>query len=328
MRATFGGNWLRLGCVALVLACGTDRELPLEVQTPSFNGFDGGAWSEPVNLGAPVNSSVSEFNVFLSPDGHSLYFNSPRPGGVGLGDIWVARRECDECPWAAPVNLTVINTPFTDSSPSISDDGHLLFFASNRPGGSGGTDIWVSRRDDPTDDFGWGPPVNLGPEINSAEPEEGPEFVAGIHPRAGNLYFQRGVAPTLGVDLYVASITRRGRVVKPPTLITELSVAGANDGRPSVRKHGREIYFWSFGPTREGSMSFAGLWHSTRRNVRDPWSPPTLLPIPPNAANAGTIQPHISEDGRTLFFISDRPGGVGGQDIWMSRRVRRETDDR
>jgi hypothetical protein len=322
MRAIFGGKGLGIASAAFVLACGADQGLPVDVESPSLSRVDRAEWSEPVNLGA-LNTTGNEFNPSLSPDGLSLYFNSPnRPGGVGLGDIWVAHRDCEGCAWAAPVNLDVINTPFTDATPSISEDGHLLFFASNRPGGSGGNDIWVSRRDDPLDDFGWGPPVNLGPEINSDIAEENPEYVG------GDLYFQRGNPPTFGVDLYVAAVRRNGDVVEPPTLITELSVAGSNDGGPSLRKNGREIYFWSFGPTRPGSTAFAGLWRSTRQTVHDPWSPPELLPVPLNTPDAGTMQPNISKDGRTIVFISMRPGGLGGQDIWMSTRLKAQDDDR
>ena len=317
-----------LAALIAVLACGTDgAELPTATEAPNLHRLDRAEWSEPVNL--EINSSANDFNPSLSPDGHSLYFNSPnRPGNTtpGVGDIWVAQRDCPTCPWNEPLNLSVINTEFTDATPKLSDDGHLLFFASNRPGGSGGNDIWVSRRSDPRDDFDWEPPVNLGPEINSPLGDENPEFVSGIDPRVGTLYFQRGPGPTFGVDLYVASVTRRGRVLRSATVIPELSVANANDGGPSISRDGRVIYFWSFGPGRPG-LATGTLFFATRRGHRDPWSEPEPLAIPPNSIAGGAIQPNLSKDERTLFFISMRPGGKGGQDIWMSTRLRRGDRD-
>ena len=316
------GTLIRLCVLPVLFGCANDRELPLAVEPPTFSRFSDAEWSEPVNLGAPVNSAANEFNATLSPDGHSLYFNSPnRPGGLGGGDIWVARRDCRDCPWNAPVNLTVINTEFTDATPSISDDGHLLFFSSNRPGGSGDSDIWVSRRTDPRDDFGWEAPVNLGPEINSAMAEMSPEFLLGINPGEGNLYFQRGNGPTFGIDLYVASVKRDGDVLAPAAIVPELSIAGANDAGPSLSRDGRVMYFWSFGPTRPGISPLSDLWVSTREHVRDPWSPPVPVGAPISTPDGGTIQPSLSKDGRTLLYVSTRPGGFGGQDIWMSTRV-------
>lgn len=318
---------VRLAILPAILACARDRQLPLAAGTPSLHRFDAAEWSAPVNIGAPVNSTANEFNATLSPDGHSLYFNSPnRPGGIGAGDIWVAQRECRDCPWNTPVNLTVINTEFTDATPSISDDGHLLFFSSNRPGGFGDSDIWMSRRDNPRDDFGWAPPVNLGEEINSPLPDMSPEYLLGIDPGAGNLYFQRGNQPTFGADLYVASVKRDGSVLQPAVIVPELSVAGANDGGPTLSRDGRVIYFWSFGPGRPGISPLSDLWFSTREHVRDPWSPPRPVGAPISTTEGGTIQPSLSKDGRTLVYISTRPGGLGGQDIWMSTRINDRED--
>ena len=65
---------------------------------------------------------------------------------------------------------TIINTEANERSPALSRDGHYLFFATTRAGGSGGFDIWVSWRHDTRDDFGWQTPVNLGTQFNSPRP--------------------------------------------------------------------------------------------------------------------------------------------------------------
>ena len=100
-------------------------------------------------------------------------------------------------------------------------------------------------------------------------------------------------------------------------LVTELSGPAANDAAPSVRADGREIFFHS---TRFGTLGLADLWVSTRRSVHNPWSTPENLGSPINTATFH-LQPSLSHDGRTLVWASDRPGGVGGLDIWMSTRT-------
>ena len=85
-------------------------------------------WANPVNLGPPVNSSAEEGNPCISPDGLELYFNDhpagPRPGNLGDGDIWVARRATISDAWGIPENLgSTINTSSAEGWPSLSADG-------------------------------------------------------------------------------------------------------------------------------------------------------------------------------------------------------------
>ncbi len=107
-------------------------------------------WLEPVILGPPVNSTFSEEYSCISFDGLALFFSSasfgsPRPNGFGDSDIWMATRKTKNAEWGEPVNLgPTINTPYTERAPSISADGSMLYFASNRPGTVGGAqlDLW------------------------------------------------------------------------------------------------------------------------------------------------------------------------------------------
>ena len=142
--------------IALLVACATDpNPAAPRLQAMSFANSE---WSEPENLGAPVNSAAGDMNPALSPDELSLYFVSTRAGGFGGADIWVARRASLDSPWEEPVNLGPgVNGPGIEGSPSISIDGHLLFFSSDRPGGQGSNDIYVARRADKSDDLSWGP---------------------------------------------------------------------------------------------------------------------------------------------------------------------------
>src|SRR5690349_19912429 len=92
-------------------------------------------------------------------------------------------------PWSAPVNISpVINSAANEQHPAISRDGLSLYISSDRPGGFGGTDIWVSQRacDDTQDPAcAWQTPVNLGPNINSAGNDLAPTFTPDGH----QLYF-------------------------------------------------------------------------------------------------------------------------------------------
>jgi len=127
-------------------------------------------WGEPINLGSTVNSTYPDWDPDISADGLSLYFAdylSPRPGGHGEWDIYVATRSTLSDPWSRPVNIgQIINSSAIDSCPNISIDGLVFFFTSTRSGGFGGADIWVTRRE--TQDAEWEPPVNLGPSVNTS----------------------------------------------------------------------------------------------------------------------------------------------------------------
>ena len=284
------------------------------------------AWSEPVNLGPPVNSSFFDSAATLSPDGLSLYFVSRRqPGGKGLTDIWVSQRECSDCPWEEPFDLAVVNSAAEDGGPSLSTDGHLLFFHSSRPGGHGGVDIWMSRRDNPNDDFGWQPPTNLGPDVNTEESEFVPDYIQSadfylersghVPADAAALYFSRGLDLN-NQDIWTVPITRNGETFGPAVRVDVLN-SPANDASPSVRTDGREILFWS---NRPGGFGFGDIWVSTRRNAHEPWSTPENVGPPVNTA-VNDVRPNLSRSGRTLLFDSNRPGGLGDQDIWMSIRM-------
>lgn len=299
----------------LVLACDTQRDGV--IVEPRFSSFASSEWSAPVNLGPVINSSFGDNNATLTPDGLSLYFASDRPGGLGLTDLWVARRASLDSPWEAPVNLGApVNTPFADGAPALSIDGHLLFLHSNRPGGRGGNDIWLARRSGSTDDVDWEAPVSLGPDVNTAGDEQGPDYVASDG--GGALYFNRG-AQTLGMsDLYRAEIGHDGRTRGPAAPVAELNAPAANDAAPTLRTDGREILFWS---ARAGGFGGTDIWVSTRRSANDSWAPPHNLGGPPFNWTGADLHPDLSRDGRTLLVSSDRPGGFGGTDIWMSTRT-------
>jgi len=298
-----------------LVACETTSDPgALKLQAMSFANS---GWSEPVNLGPVVNSTAGDNNPTLSPDGLSLYFASDRAGGLGGTDLWVARRASPDSPWEAPSNVGApISSTSADGAPVLSIDGHLLFFHTNRPGGHGGVDIWMAHRTDPKDDFGWEAPVNLGPDVNTPDDELGPEYVKSDG--GGALYFGRGNQLLQKVDLYRAEVGPKGTTRGSALPVVELNDPAANDLAPTVRTDGRETFFFS---TRAGGFGASDIWVSTRPSVHAPWSPPENWGGPPLNTAFGEQQPDLSRDGRTLLFVSTRPGGSGGTDIWMSTRT-------
>jgi hypothetical protein len=272
-------------------------------------------WSAPVNLEA-VNSSSNEQNAQLSKDGLSIYFTSNRPGGFGGLDIWVTRRASLDEQWQPPVNLGAsINTAAAEFAPNVSIDGHLLFFASNRPG-SLGNDLYVSRRDDPNDDAAWSVPVRLGPDVNTDDNEQAPNYHQNAEEGGGNLYFNRGNQAAGMADFYYAPVSRDGETLGPAVRVAELSIAGFSDIAASLRHDAKEVFFSS---SRPGGPGGGDIWTSTRKNANDEWSAPVNVASLNTAFNDFT--PNLSFDGLTLIFASNRPG-KGGNDLWITTRTR------
>jgi Tol biopolymer transport system component len=276
-------------------------------------------WSEAVNLGPVVNSPANDFAPHISRNGLSLYFASTRDGGFGGEDLWVSQRASRDDPWGPPVNLgPVINTGALERSPALSRDGHFLFFATSRPGGFGGLDIWVSWRAHTHNDFAWQPPMNLGAAVNSGFTDAGPSYFENDDVGIPLLYLasNRPGGPG-GLDLYVSKMTLNGSF-GPPLLIGELS-GPANDGTPSLRFDGLEVFFFS---NRPGGQGNADVWVASRETAQNSWSEP-INPGPAINSASNESFPMLSSGRETLYFNSNRPGGFGGDDLYVSTRSKR-----
>jgi hypothetical protein len=302
---------------ALLLACGAGgpTDADRSAVEPRFNSSDGPEWSAAENLGPVVNSPLTEQNPAVTADELTLYFQSDRPGGLGGVDVWVTRRTSRHSPWQPPVNLgPPVNTPFIDAAPSLSPDGHLLFIHSNRPGGLGINDIWVARRSGSKDEEDWETPVNLGPDVNTADDEQGPDYVASDG--GGAIYFNRGNTLLNLADLYRAELKRDGRTDGPAQPATELNAPAFTDAGATLRADAREVLF---GSTRPGGFGGNDIWVSTRQSANHPWSPPQNAGLPLNTPFSD-LTPELTQDALTLYVTSNRPGGFGGNDLWVSTR--------
>jgi hypothetical protein len=100
-------------------------------------------WSEPENLGLPVNDSLWDACPDISADGLSLFFLSVRWGGLGQTDLYVTTRPTVNDPWGPAVNLGPnVNTHYGDYYPKISFDKRVFMFAADRSEGIGQSDVW------------------------------------------------------------------------------------------------------------------------------------------------------------------------------------------
>jgi hypothetical protein len=162
-------------------------------------------------------------------------------------------------PWSAPLSLSVLNSSANDSAPAVSRTQTSLYFNSNRPGGLGGSDIWVSQRD--SVDAPWGPPINLS------------------------------IVNTAGID--------------------------------AVPSLSRDEHWLFFNSNRGGGVGGMDVWASYRDHIHDDlgWGTPVNLGTGVNSAfedgNGGYFE---NGDGGApqLFFSSNRPGGVGAFDLYVS----------
>lgn len=196
-----------------------------------------GTWSKSRSLPGEINSNMNEGAQTISQDGEWLIFTGCNfPDGYGSCDLYISYKTKDG--WSTPVNLgPEINTRFWESAPSLSPDKQELYFASNRPGGYGGTDIYVSRLQP---NGKWSAPVNLGPVINTS----GNESCPFIHADNTTLYFTSDGHMGYGNnDLFKSSKTKQGWS-KPKNLGYPINTI-EDEGSLVVAANGVTAYFAS-----------------------------------------------------------------------------------
>ena len=162
-----------------------------------------GGWFTAQNFGAPPNTADPEYAQFVSADGHYVFFtrcdNRTYDGWAEGGcDLFMAYRVANDSPWTQPQPFgATINTLSFEGMPSLSADNRELYFVSDRAGGFGGYDIWISRFENGL----WQLPVNAGPSINTPGNETAPY----INIDNRTLYFTSDGRPGMGgTDLYVS----------------------------------------------------------------------------------------------------------------------------
>ena len=158
-----------------------------------FTTKQGNTWAAPKPISPNINIKYNDAAASLSPDGKTLFLYYEE----GEGDIYTSTLTGDQWSKPEPLNKNINTAMFWETCASVTADGKKLFFASNRPGGIGELDLYVSQLDSKGE---WGKAVNLGPVINTPENEDSPY----IHHDGVTLYFSSDGHPRLGnSDIFV-----------------------------------------------------------------------------------------------------------------------------
>ena len=270
-------------------------------------------WTEPVNLGPVVNSGEQDGGPMISADRLTLLWSSTRPGTVRAMNLWSSTRNSTIDPFGAPVDLgPTVNTTATESAPALTSDGLTLYFASDRPRGEGEHDIWMARRDSLNGTFG--APVNLGPDVNSSAYDGNPAIS-----NDGLTLLFNSQRPDENGKFRIWMSTRKSAddAFSEPVLLNLPSIENAVVTDPELSNDGLVLLFAS---DRAGGLGQVDLWMSVRSSPVGQFGQPIHLGPAVNSGGADR-SPSLTTDGRTLYFASNRSGGEGKTDLWMSRRV-------
>jgi len=201
-----------------------------------------------------------------------------------------------------------------DAGPESSFNGLELYFHSNRTGGSGGLDLYVSKRASKNDS--WGPAVNLGATINSAADDR----AASIAKDGLTLIFASdrvGGTGTDNLDLYISTRTSLTADWSTPTNLGTVINTTFNESGADIQAQGLLMFFHS---DRPGGLGGDDIYAVNRASILDPWGEPVHLGTNVNSSDFDTA-PEAASDLLTLYFHSTRPGGTGSHNIWRSTRA-------
>ncbi|MDF2437337.1 MAG: ompA [Bacteroidota bacterium] len=178
----------------------------------------GEEWQKPRMLDTNINTLVHDACTGLSADGEKLMLYRTSKD-LKSGDIYES--QLTDKKWSDPKLLgSVVNSPeFLETSACYSTNGDILFFSSNRPGGLGGKDLYLSRK---LPNGNWGEPFNLGPNINTEYDEDAPF----IHPAVNTLYFSsEGHKNMGGYDIFKSNFDETGLFTSPENLGAPINTA-------------------------------------------------------------------------------------------------------
>ncbi len=265
----------------------------------------------PVNMGPAINTAMSEYFPTLTVDGSMLIFTrrlerqTEMPGEEDYNeDLYMSFKENGE--WTKALNMgPQLNSEYMEGASTISADGEVLIFVSDRPGGYGSEDLYYTLRVG----NGWSYPRNLGPPINTKNWETQPCLSSD----GKTLYFIRGIISAHIVknqDIYVSTLSDSNYWNVPARLSDTINTPGKEEC-PFIAPDNQTLYFCS-----DGHPGFGGTdIFMSRKLPNGRWGLPVNLGYPINTSKdeTGIV---IDPNGRLAYFSSNRHGGYGELDIY------------
>jgi len=293
MTRAFTSLFAITALAAALSACG--QEIVSEPEVPA----------EPEIVGhGTISTEAPEFGFSISPDGETAYFN--RIGEDGEIFIQISKKEGDEWGPSAPIHFS--DARYLDVDPFVSRDGSRLYFSSTRPrpGSTSGEpeadmDTWYAEwRGD-----SWSAPIHAGYVINSPRDEV---FVSEADD--GTLAFARfGEGEGRDRPTQIMLAKRDGADFADPDPMTTLP-AGLRLSNPAIAPNGSLIVV-------SASTDGAPNLYLSRRNIDKSWTEFAPLPEPINGPESAEFAPYVGNDGRTLYFTSER-GAPAGRAIYSA----------
>jgi WD40 repeat protein len=261
-------------------------------------------WSAPQPVVEINQALADEDDPTLTGDLLEIYFASTRAGGAGRDDIWVATRSSPTDPFNAPTNVIELNTATSETTPEITPDGLLMFFASDRPGTIGVDDCYMATRAARGDT--WSAPVRVA-ELSTTESDESPAPTAdGL-----TMFLDSDLGSKFFDHIYIATRADRGGAWSKPVLAPGLDTAGIERENPFPAAGGLTLWFTQ---TPVGSPD-GEIAYATRASTAAAFGP--TITVKELGTPYYEADPWVSPDGYTIFFSSTR---TADSDIYFATR--------
>ena len=254
-------------------------------------------------------ASLVDWSPMISSDLLELYFT--QYVGPNDDDILVVRREHVDDPWGVAESVgDLVNSPSSENTGTLSYDGLTMIFGSQRPGGFGGWDLWISERVDT--DREWGEPVNLE-SINTPRGEATPSLSKdGLTLYFGTVVYPRDPPRDGGKDIWFSTRENANVDWSEPERLNGVN-SDFFDSFPSISPDGLAIYFAS---TRPGSYGNEDIYVAWRDSVDDEFGEPLNLGPAINTPNID-IGPYVASDG-SLYLTRNGVRNQVGWELWRA----------
>ncbi len=269
----------------------------------------------PKNMGEAINSNLDEYFPAITADDQTfIYTRNNRNEQVALQEDFLVSKKVNGV-WSPSVLIgNGINTSGNEGAPALSADGELLFFVAcqDSPDGSytggrkgfGSCDIFYSQKVGNA----WSKPYNLGPNINTKNFESQPSFSAD----GKTLYFVSNRAGGFGgADIYFSTLREDGSWGIPVNIGNKINTPGKEES-VFIHPDGKTLYFSSNGHVGMGGLDI----YMSRKDEKGNWGAPVNLGYPINTfVDDNSLL--INGNGDIAYFASNRPGGIGGLDMYQ-----------